>query len=197
MDGLESNMKKVHNKGKTRIKYVGGKYGYISTRERLSPLFALGFSILCGVISLGYGNYARAQQLHTEDVNPAMENNLVQSFFSQYGVEEQEEKSERQQILEYIVEVFGDESANAITMIRKCENSKFDPKATNWNRNGTADYSIMQINDVNESLCKGLDFRNDWRDNIDCGYRVFKQAGYKWTPWACAEEIGQIPFWKK
>lgn len=104
-------------------------------------------------------------------------------------------KSEKQQILEYIVEKFGDDAANAITLIRKCENSTFDQTRTNHNRNGSIDYGVFQVNDIHESRF-GDDFKTDWKANIDAAYEIYKSAGYKFTPWACADVINQTPFWK-
>jgi hypothetical protein len=98
--------------------------------------------------------------------------------------------TEKQQILAYIVEKFGDDSADAITMIRKCENSSFDQSRTNHNRNGTVDYGVMQINSVHTAKC-GEGIKDSWKTNIDCGYEIYKAAGNKFTPWTCATEVGQ------
>lgn len=103
--------------------------------------------------------------------------------------------TEKCSILAYIVEVFQDEAANAITIIRKCENSTFDQNRTNQNRNGTKDWGIFQINDANANLCRGLDYQNNWKDNIDCAYKVYQSQS--WSAWACSEQIGVTPFWKK
>lgn len=198
-----------HNKAKTRIKYIGGGYGYISRRERFSPVYALIFTVLCGLVSLGYGNYVKAKEFYIEPFNPAMENNLVQSFFSQYGVEEgeQEEKSERQQIIEYIVEVFGEDSVKALG-IAKAE-SGFNPNKEGIHRAGHYSWSsptykgecsigLFQIN-LAEDGCEGkwvhaskvpgktFQEKIDWlkvpENNIMFAKEnIFDNSG--WSPWS-------------
>lgn len=95
--------------------------------------------------------------------------------------------SEKQQILAYIVEVFGDDAPDAIVVIRKCENGNFDPKATNYNRNGSVDRGIFQLN----SQYWGGEELYDWKLNVDKAYEVFNRAGKKWTPWTCAWTVDQ------
>ena len=95
--------------------------------------------------------------------------------------------TEKQQILAYIVEVFGDDAADAIVVIRKCENSSFNPRATNQNRNGSVDRGIFQLN----SAYWGGEELYDWKKNVDVAYKVFTRAGKKWTPWTCAHVVDQ------
>lgn len=109
-------------------------------------------------------------------------------------VEKQVEyEGEKHEIFSYIVEKFGEDAGDAITLVRKCENSTFDQTRTNHNRNGSVDYGIFQINSVHEKRF-GTDFHTDWKANVDVAYQIFSEQG--WTPWACAEVIGQRPFWK-
>ena len=49
-------------------------------------------------------------------------------------------------IMAYIMERFGDDASDAITMLNKCENHALDPNATNHNKNGTIDRGVFQIN---------------------------------------------------
>jgi len=98
--------------------------------------------------------------------------------------------TEKQQIMAYIVEVFGDDAANAITVINKCENHAFNPKATNHNRNGSIDRGIFQLN----SAYWGGEELFDWKTNVDVAYKVFTRAGKKWTPWTCAHTVGQANY---
>ncbi len=97
------------------------------------------------------------------------------------------EKSEKEQILAYIVEVFGEDAADAIVVVRKCENSAFNPRATNHNRNGSIDRGIFQLN----SAYWGGEELYDWKTNVDVAYKVFTRAGKKWTPWTCAHVVDQ------
>jgi len=95
--------------------------------------------------------------------------------------------TQKQEILNYIVEVFGDDAADAIVVIRKCENSSFNPRATNQNRNGSVDRGIFQLN----SAYWGGEELYDWKKNVDVAYKVFTRAGKKWTPWTCAHVVDQ------
>jgi len=98
--------------------------------------------------------------------------------------------TEKQQIMAYIVEVFGDDAADAITVINKCENNAFNPKATNHNRNGSIDRGVFQLN----SAYWGGEELFDWKTNVDVAYKVFTRAGKKWTPWTCAHTVGQANY---
>lgn len=101
--------------------------------------------------------------------------------------------TEKCKIYAYLVEKFQDDAANAITMIRKCENSKFNQQATNLNNNGTTDYGVMQINSIHITKC-GTGIITSWKENIDCGYRIYKSAGKTFHPWSCAGIINQASY---
>ncbi len=88
--------------------------------------------------------------------------------------------SERQQILMYIVEKFGDRSHQAIAMLAKCENGSLNPKATNHNRNGTVDRGVFQINSIH-----GGDEMYDWKTNIDKAYEIYHAHGDTFYAWTC------------
>lgn len=104
-------------------------------------------------------------------------------------------KSEKEQIQDYIRSKFGKDSDKMIKIIGTCENGKWNQKATNTNRNGTKDWGIAQINDANSKLCRGLDFRNSWKDNIDCAYRVYQSQGL--SAWSCSYTVGIDPFYMR
>ena len=98
-------------------------------------------------------------------------------------------KTEKCQILAYIVEKFGDDAADAITIINKCENHNFNPKATNYNRNGTVDRGVFQINSIH-----GGEELYDWKKNVDKAYEIFQRRG--WTAWSCSHVVGVKSFWQ-
>ena len=102
-------------------------------------------------------------------------------------------KTEKCKILSYIVDKFQDDAANAITLVRTCENSTFDQKRFNVNKNGTKDWGIFQVNDVH-SKRYGEAFKTSWKANVDVAYEIYKSAGKKFTPWTCAPIINQANY---
>ncbi len=104
--------------------------------------------------------------------------------------------SEKQQIMAYLVEKFGDRAGDAITIINQCENHAFNPNAINHNHNGTVDIGVMQIN-VDPSNTAEVEKLHDWKYNIDRGYAKYKSAGNKFTAWTCATVIGEKNYLNK
>jgi hypothetical protein len=47
---------------------------------------------------------------------------------------------------QYIRLRFGVWGDKAITMLKTCENKELNPTATNWNKNGTWDFGLFQVN---------------------------------------------------
>ena len=89
---------------------------------------------------------------------------------------------------EYICEVFGDEYDNAMSVL-SCENKSLNPNAINeYNRNGSIDQGIFQINSVH-----GQTNMFNYKANIDFAYKLFKKKG--WSPWACSHMVGVKPFY--
>ena len=97
------------------------------------------------------------------------------------------------EILAYIVEVFQEDAADAITIVNSCENSSFDQSAVNYNNNNTSDHGIFQLNSIHIARF-GDAFVTDWKANVDVAYQIFKERG--WTAWSCAHEVGVTPFWQ-
>ena len=92
-----------------------------------------------------------------------------------------------------IREIFGKDAERGIKMLRECENSTLNPEAINWNTNGTFDFGVWQINAVHGYTREQL---KDPRFNTKVAYKLFKAAGYSFSPWACAEIAGDRPYWK-
>ncbi len=91
------------------------------------------------------------------------------------------------------MERFQDDAANAITLIRKCENSTFDQSRTNHNNNGTIDYGIFQVNSIHTKKY-GDAFIADWRANVDTAYKIYQSAGNTFRPWTCAPVVDQLNY---
>lgn len=107
-------------------------------------------------------------------------------------------KTEKQSIMAYMIEVFGDDASELISIVSRCENNKFDQNATNQNRNGTIDKGVTQINSIHLS---GKEFKScihahdDYKSNIDCAKEIYDKYG--WSAWACSHVIGINPFHHK
>lgn len=71
--------------------------------------------------------------------------------------------------------------------IMKCE-SGGNPKATNYNTNGTRDSGLFQINSVHAKKVNGdLDSLYDPKVNIRVAKQIHDASG--WNAWVCAEKI--------
>ena len=95
--------------------------------------------------------------------------------------------TEKQQIMDYIVELFEDDANLAITMLTKCENSKLDSQIQGHNRNGTTDNGVFQINSIHATP----EEMRDWKANVDMAYKIYQGWGNKFTAWTCAPVINQ------
>lgn len=103
------------------------------------------------------------------------------------------ELSQKQEIIEYIVEVFGEDAPDAFNVLY-CENRGLNTQAINENRNGTTDHSLFQINSIHTKRF-GSNFMTNWKANVDVAHQIFTEQG--WTPWACSHRVGVTPFWQK
>ena len=145
--------------------------------------------VTCGTAIAISALFGWAKEMNTSSLNT-----LKSTFQLEKPVQAKEEVKEltqKQMILNYIVEVFGDESANAITIINKCENHNFDPKAQNWNSNGSVDTGIFMVNSVHGYSEEQL---KDWKFNIDKAKQIYDRNG--WSAWACSHVIGVKSFWQ-
>lgn len=95
----------------------------------------------------------------------------------------------------YIREVFGyEQGERAIQMLRNCENKTLKTDAINYNGNGSTDFGLFQINSIHGYTHAQL---ADYKFNTRIAYKIYKNAGYQFTPWTCAYEIGEVPFYLK
>ncbi len=102
--------------------------------------------------------------------------------------------TQKQKILHYLVEKFGDRSADAITMINTCENHALNPHAINkGNNNGTWDVGVMQIN-VDPSNTAEVDRLQDYAYNIDQGYKKYHAHGDTFYLWSCGDRAGDYTY---
>lgn len=95
--------------------------------------------------------------------------------------------TEKQEVLQYIVEVFGDDADKAIWMAR-CESGLRKDAINTKNRNGSVDYGVFQINSVHIKR-HGDEFTKDWRENVRVAKKIYDEQGFR--PWVCAKAIGE------
>ncbi len=156
---------------------LNGKYTYVevpTNRERFYTWVAL-----IGTIGFTYGNMvspklwsvmeARASEpvaveqvlsVPTESLDTS--EGVVSSYDAEQSPAPSEVSTEKQQIIDYIVEVFGEHAPEAFNVLF-CENRNLDPKAINYNRNGTVDRGIFQLN----SAYWGGEENFNYKTNID------------------------------
>lgn len=91
--------------------------------------------------------------------------------------------TEQQQIINYIKEVFGSHSTEALK-IANCE-SHLNPKAfndnTTWGGVGR-DWGVFQINDTWQGVSNRA-FLTDWKINVLMAKKIFDNRG--WSAWTC------------
>ncbi len=94
--------------------------------------------------------------------------------------------TQRQEIENYIREVFGDDADDAFKLLA-CENRNLDPLAVNdntvWGGVGR-DWNLFQINDVYHPV-KELHLDTDWKANVRYAKRMFDNDGGSFRRWTC------------
>ena len=100
----------------------------------------------------------------------------------------------RQEIINYINEVFEDDAADAITIVTRCEyktqwkQEPFSPYVNNYhNNNGSVDYGLFMVNSIHAKRFGTL-YQTDWQENVRVAHEIFTVQG--WRPWVCAYAIG-------
>lgn len=159
---------------------------------------SIGFWLMLGVTTCSYTVHlgsvqpslsAHGQPVASESAVIRVESNTsTQSAqIQQASVSAEIVKSEKQLILEYIVEVFGDDADRAI-WVAKCESGLKASAINDQNRNGTVDYGVFQVNSVHIKTY-GTGFTKSWKENVDVAKKIFDQQGFK--PWVCAKSVGE------
>lgn len=173
------------NKGTRRVKVHGG-YDFIQGSRWFGTAALLASFGLIGIMKLTGG----ILDLRNTPIAEAKEYEKPVIVISG-----QENYTEKQKIMAYMIEKFGDDAANAIAMVRICENSTLDPRRVsplNIQKSGRRSYDVgvMQIN-VDENDIEEQERLKDYKYNIDRGYAKYKARGNKFTDWTCATVIGQ------
>jgi len=94
----------------------------------------------------------------------------------------------------YILQVFGETNGErAIKMLKECENKFMRTDALNWNGDGSYDFGLFQVNSIHGYTKEQL---SDYKFSTRMAYRIFKNAGYKFTDWTCSYVVGDRSFWQ-
>jgi len=184
------------NKRKIRLYNIFGKgYHYETPMSNTDRIVAA--SLLVGLAGLSFGlqlgsNWGSEPSAQASEPVEAIKSVSVSTESVIVAVVDTEPVlvplavSEKEQIIAYIVEVFGEDAPDAFSVLH-CENRGLNPQAVNHNRNGTKDLGIFQLN----TAYWGGEENFDWKTNIDKAYMIFERAGKKFTPWTCSHRIGQ------
>ena len=187
-----------------RKKYITkrNKKGQYDGVIKLEGLYSLGF--LCLTVLFSYGVHL-SPRVHDKYFAPEVQASepiigvevnataTVDILPPSVATQSAKPKTEKEEVIEYIVEVFGEDSADAITMLRRCENPNFSKTATNKNNNGSVDYSPMQINDIHVKRF-GTGFMTDWKENVRVARKLQQEQG--WRIWSCSKHIGVGSYWE-
>jgi hypothetical protein len=65
--------------------------------------------------------------------------------------------------------------------------------ASHKNSNGSTDYGLWQINSIHSAVLRSGSWSNP-NDNAKMAYKVFSEAGKKWTPWVTYKSGSYLKF---
>lgn len=205
-----SNLKSSYKgKGRPRSQdYLTGKDRVLQTRLVLYVLLA----VLC---SYGVGSIYRDSRNKINSILISIEQKRAMDdvcrelisplpkvqFVAQAHAEEikptptPEPKTDREKMLAYVHEKFGERADDAIKMLETCENRGLNPKIVsplNIQKSGRRSYDVglFQIN-VDEHNTAEQEKLKDWKYNTDRAYAKYSAKGNKFTAWTCAPVIGE------
>jgi hypothetical protein len=163
------------------------------THNRYQNSWGINYSTIHGILKLGIvvaiGMYI------LQKTQPTIISPVPESYSSiQWSVEASKKKvrtpSEIEEVYAYIVQTFEKHGKNVVKQaidIANCE-SRMNIKAYNFNKNGTGDYSVFQINSVHIKKY-GEQFMHDWKENVRVAEKIYAKQG--WNPWVCRRVINK------
>jgi len=122
----------------------------------------------------------------TPTLTPSPTTTVTQPISTPPAVEAVDPSGGEAELEELIKEYFGEHSEDAFKVL-DCENKTLNPRAVNYNRNGTVDRGLFQLN----SAYWGGEENFDPETNVKKARMIFDRAGGKWTPWTCAYRANQ------
>ncbi len=186
-----------HNYHKRAYKNILGKKFYVKTgADRFIPIAVmLGMALGCAALpkvyqlvspSLVFAPVVNAQELVTPGVRGEVRTDSLALVATPSA-------SPKQEVMQYIIEVFGDDADRAI-WVAKCESGLRTNALNDKNRNGTVDHGVFQINSVHTKRF-GSEFKTDWKENVRVARKIQQEQGFK--PWVCAKSINEKNYLNK
>lgn len=186
----------MSNKGKTRITPFG-KAKYVSKSYRSWVI-----GIYCGIALGTYAirptyDFVRPLVYPVYAVEPSISNAVLEGVAKpsessshsamQYQTTPSASLSDKEEVMKYILEIFGKDADRAI-WVAKCESGLRKDAYNGSNSNSTADYGVFQINSVHQKRF-GQGYMVDWKENVRVAKKIFDEQGF--SPWVCARSIGE------
>ena len=168
--------------------------GWTNYRFHLSLFALIGVYFLCAV-----GVKTLFTTPHELNIQVQAQDNLVSPLPSNPPVGPLEigqpgQPQEGLTIDDYIKQVFGQDTAKAMTLL-SCENPSHDPNAVNTLGNyppGSRDIGVFQINEFWQGV--NGKFLFNWKVNIEVAKQLFDEnGGHFWGPqttWTCGRKLG-------
>lgn len=189
------------------LKYKQPNYKYLHNQERRT--LKQGFLLMASIAALGgYANVALKTNLVTDvpvdlsttvlareeqEITPTPVVKVLSHTSTPVGAPKPTtapQKTQRSEIEEYIIEVFGG-SSQTMVAIAKCESNLRENAYNDNYKKGkvwSTDWSILQVNDYFHNS-KALNLFGKkvkdltWRENIQLGKVIFDHQGYR--GWSC------------
>lgn len=187
-----------YNKGLRGYKSIFGRRFYVKPlATRLAPLCIM-VGIACGTYSIPKTYQLIQPPIILAPVVNALEPETP-SVSGEVGTDSlalvatPSAKTTKQEVMEYILEVFEDDADRAI-WVAKCESGLRTNAINDKNKNGTVDHGVFQINSVHTKRF-GSEFKTDWKANVRVARAIQKEQGFK--PWVCARSIGEKNYLNK
>ena len=178
-------MYRPHNFKSRRYRTVGGKYTYVKTIPVRMVLAGCIVWSVVGILGYSLGRFEISPRVYkVYAVEPSItvpegvvKNSEVASTSAGQtppASTPSASLSDKEEVMDYILEVFGKDADRAIWMA-KCESGLRKDAYNGSNKNGTADYGVFQINSVHQKRF-GQGYMVDWKENIRVAKKIYDES---------------------